>query len=334
MGANLNSLRVHAHLERPEFYDVADELGVMIWQDFPLQWGYTDEPAVPRRGQAPGRRHDRSLLRPPVDHRVVHAQRVAALDVVDEEEGRQQNAKLDEELLRRRAAGRSGAHRRTATRAPATGTRTRAGTSRRSATSPRDLPKERYITEYGAAGPARARDAQDDVRRRHAVARHAARLGGLEVRRFPARPGRSTSRRSRWARPSRSSSRPRSATRRTCIRFQTEVFRRAKWTKNTGLYQFMFVDDWPSITWSVVDYYRRPKLAYATLRDSMQRLLPSIEYDIHKADGPHLALGRQRSPAARAQGGREVEGHRPARRRQARRAQPRASTSPPTASSR
>ena len=58
------------------------------------------------------------------------------------------------------------------------------------------------------------------------------------------------------------------------IRFQTEVFRRAKWTKNTGLYQFMFVDDWPSITWSVVDYYRRPKLAYASLRDSMQRLLP------------------------------------------------------------
>ena len=70
------------------------------------------------------------------------------------------------------------------------------------------------------------------------------------------------------------------------IRFQTEVFRRAKWRRNTGLYQFMFVDDWPSITWSVVDYYRRPKLAYATLRDSMQRLLPSIEYDIHKAEGP------------------------------------------------
>ena len=42
LGANLKSLRVHAHLERPEFYEVADEMGVMIWQDFPLQWGYTD----------------------------------------------------------------------------------------------------------------------------------------------------------------------------------------------------------------------------------------------------------------------------------------------------
>ena len=25
----------------------------------------------------------------------------------------------------------------------------------------------------------------------------------------------------------------------------------------------MFVDDWPSITWSVLDYYRRPKRGYA-----------------------------------------------------------------------
>ena len=40
--ANINSICVHAHLERPEFYDLADELGVLVWQDFPLQWGYTD----------------------------------------------------------------------------------------------------------------------------------------------------------------------------------------------------------------------------------------------------------------------------------------------------
>ena len=39
LDAQLNSVRVHAHLERPEFYDLADELGIMVWQDFPLQWG-------------------------------------------------------------------------------------------------------------------------------------------------------------------------------------------------------------------------------------------------------------------------------------------------------
>lgn len=38
--ANLDFLRVHAHVTRPEFYDAADAAGLMLWQDFPLQWGY------------------------------------------------------------------------------------------------------------------------------------------------------------------------------------------------------------------------------------------------------------------------------------------------------
>jgi beta-mannosidase len=31
---------VHAHITRPELYDAADEAGLLLWQDFPLQWGY------------------------------------------------------------------------------------------------------------------------------------------------------------------------------------------------------------------------------------------------------------------------------------------------------
>jgi beta-mannosidase len=38
--AGLNMLRVHAHVGRAELYAAADELGVLIWQDMPLQWGY------------------------------------------------------------------------------------------------------------------------------------------------------------------------------------------------------------------------------------------------------------------------------------------------------
>ncbi len=38
--ANLDLLRVHAHVSRPELYAAADEAGLLLWQDFPLQWGY------------------------------------------------------------------------------------------------------------------------------------------------------------------------------------------------------------------------------------------------------------------------------------------------------
>jgi beta-mannosidase len=36
----LDLLRIHAHVTRPEVYDAADELGMLLWQDLPLQWGY------------------------------------------------------------------------------------------------------------------------------------------------------------------------------------------------------------------------------------------------------------------------------------------------------
>lgn len=40
--ANLNALRIHAHVNRKEFYEECDRAGILIWQDFPLQWEYTN----------------------------------------------------------------------------------------------------------------------------------------------------------------------------------------------------------------------------------------------------------------------------------------------------
>jgi len=45
--ANLNMLRVRAHVERPEFYDLCDEAGILVWQDFPLQWTYAQTIETP-----------------------------------------------------------------------------------------------------------------------------------------------------------------------------------------------------------------------------------------------------------------------------------------------
>src|SRR4051794_4089590 len=40
IGCHMNLLRLHAHIAHPALYDAADELGVLLWQDFPLQWLY------------------------------------------------------------------------------------------------------------------------------------------------------------------------------------------------------------------------------------------------------------------------------------------------------
>lgn len=63
------------------------------------------------------------------------------------------------------------------------------------------------------------------------------------------------------------------------IKFATEQYRRAKYDPVGGIYQFMFTECWPSITWAVVDNYRTPKPAYYALRDSMSPVLISIRWE-------------------------------------------------------
>lgn len=43
--ANINAVRIHGHIAGQPLYDLADELGLLLWQDMPLQWGYDDSPA-------------------------------------------------------------------------------------------------------------------------------------------------------------------------------------------------------------------------------------------------------------------------------------------------
>ncbi|UCH12372.1 MAG: hypothetical protein JSW18_06040, partial [Candidatus Omnitrophota bacterium] len=60
------------------------------------------------------------------------------------------------------------------------------------------------------------------------------------------------------------------------LKYAIETMRREKYSKVTGLFQFMFVDPWPCISWSVVDYYRQPKKGYEILKSAYQPVLVSI----------------------------------------------------------
>ena len=46
----------------------------------------------------------------------------------------------------------------------------------------------------------------------------------------------------------------------------------------TALFQFMFNEDWPSVNWGIVDYWREPKAGYEALKTAYQPVLPSIEW--------------------------------------------------------
>jgi beta-mannosidase len=281
--ANLNSIRVHAHLERPEFYDVADERGLMVWQDFPLQWGYSDLPSFHREatrqlGDMVGLFFNHpSIIVWSMHNEAPHAMSWMKRKVQD------QNLALDEALL-------AEAKRRDTTRVNHRDSGTGDGHPYPGwyggkVVDYATLPGAPFLTEYGAQAlpipetmktmlpaetgwpiPQQAWDTWAFHNFQRDPTFNTAKIPlGKTLEEFI------------W-----NSQNYQAA----LLRFATEHYRRAKGTKVTGLYQFMFVDDWPSITWSVVDYYRRPKRGYTTLADSMQPTLPSVEYAIDHPGAP------------------------------------------------
>lgn len=62
------------------------------------------------------------------------------------------------------------------------------------------------------------------------------------------------------------------------IQFAVENYRRQRYSPVSAVFQFMFVENWPSINWGIVDYWREPKAGYEALRTAYQPVLPSLEW--------------------------------------------------------
>jgi beta-mannosidase len=62
------------------------------------------------------------------------------------------------------------------------------------------------------------------------------------------------------------------------LKHATELFRRRKYHPTGGTFAFMLNDPAPAISWSVVDWRRRPKIAYETLKTVMNPVLVCAEY--------------------------------------------------------
>ncbi|MCE1245327.1 MAG: beta galactosidase jelly roll domain-containing protein [Firmicutes bacterium] len=58
----------------------------------------------------------------------------------------------------------------------------------------------------------------------------------------------------------------------------TEYFRRHKYEPSTGAYQFMLKEAWPSVTWAVADHNRNPKMGFQALKESMAPTIVSIDW--------------------------------------------------------
>ena len=62
------------------------------------------------------------------------------------------------------------------------------------------------------------------------------------------------------------------------LKHATELFRRRKYHPTGGTFAFMLNDPAPAISWSVVDWRRRPKAAFEVLKTAMAPVLICAEY--------------------------------------------------------
>jgi beta-mannosidase len=280
--AGINAIRVHAHVEGEDLYRQADEAGMLIWQDFPLQWGYVDDAkftteavrqAVAMVDQLD---HHPSIVawsghnEPPWD--------AAWMKTKYPDYRPDQNRELDRALaaaLRHRDPSRYVHEASTTAEHPWLGWYSGAWSDYGRATT------QTLITEFGAQAlpdlehlrrfiPEKDLWPEDDAGwetwRDHDFQPHetftlAKVERGASVTEMIANTQRYQAQ---------------------LVQFAAEAYRRQKHAPVGAIFQFMFNECWPSANWGIVDYWRRPKPGFAALARAYQPVLPSIEWTPEK----------------------------------------------------
>ena len=259
--ANINCVRVHGHVQREEFYRACDEAGIMVWCDFALQWGYVDD--EPFRA---------SVLRQAREWVQLLTNRASIIAWCCHNEPTHNRHTLGPvlaNLVRREDPSRpvieASDFRQHAYPGWYAGhTRDFAG-----------LPGAPLITEYGAQALPSRQALEAMLPENAHWPESAEQWKAWTFRNFQPDQTFNVANIERGENLDTfvSNSQRYQA---DLLKLATESYRANKGSGVTGIFQFMFIDCWPSITWSILDHTRRPKLGYHTLRKSLQPVVPSF----------------------------------------------------------
>ncbi len=258
--ANLNAVRVHAHVNRQEFYDACDEAGLFVWQDFALQWSYEATDAFTRNAC----RQIKEMVRLLYNHPSIfvwccHNEPSFNKDELDPILARAVKEEDDSRFVDTQSDFRF--HPYPGWYLDDSALKDTPGTIG---------PENTFYSEFGAQAlpevaslrkmftpkelwpPDWKKWAIHDFQ--YFQTFNVARLDmGKSIGEFV-----------------KNSQEHQAYT----VKEYIQSFRAKKYKPMNGYFQFMFVDCWPAITWSVVDYFRKPKLGYQALQTASQPLLP------------------------------------------------------------
>jgi len=271
---NINCVRVHAHVTRRCFYPEADRAGLLVWQDFPLQWAYVDSPRL-HKSAVDQMREMICLLRshPSIFAWCAHNETPWVHGLIDRPQLKGMNERMDKDL--QKTARRMDPERYCHLNSATGDAHVYYGWYEGKPDWYEEFDGAPLVTEYGAQA----------MPNMPSVARMMGRLA-----RFP----RNTREALEWQfhcfQPHQTFTvaqvptgntfaefhRNSQAYQAKLLQFSTEKFRSMKWHGTTGLMQFCWSDPWPEVAWSVVDYWRVPKPGAAALRRAYEPVLPAL----------------------------------------------------------
>ncbi|HHC74756.1 MAG TPA: glycoside hydrolase family 2, partial [Thiothrix sp.] len=284
--ANINTIRVHAHITAPEFYQLCDEQGLMIWQDFPLQWGYQDSPILHQQATSQLKDMLKQLgHHPSIIHWTLHNEPPWDADWMKwkyPNYNPSQNKILDKKLLK---AAESYEKYRPISMYSATKEHPWLGWYSGHWLDYAKPTDQAFIAEFGAqALPSKA-------------ALHHILGGDIDLPEVSEKEQKQQWQ--SWKKWQYHNFQPRESFEIAKIKagqtvdslientqvyqaqltqLAAESYRRQAYQPVTALFQFMFVENWESMNWGILDYWRNKKPAYYRLQQAFQPILPSIEW--------------------------------------------------------
>lgn len=258
--AHINGVRVCVHVNREELYDALDRAGIVAWQDFPLQWDYMHTDAFLEEAA----RQLREMIRQFYNHPSI-------ITWVCQNESTAYNVQVMDPFLARVGAQEDSS--RPVRPVAAFDEHLYEGWYGGDYHDYMKLPGGPIISELGAQALPSAAEMREMVGTGwppdwEKLAYHDFQYDQtFHVARVPL--GRD------WEEWVDNSQRYQAK----LLKFAVEHYRRAKYKKIGSLFQFQFVDCWPSITWSVVSYGRKPKLGYYALKRAYQPILIGADLD-------------------------------------------------------
>ncbi len=342
--AGLDLLRLHAHISRPELYEAADEQGLLLWQDFPLQWGYARSVRRQATAQAraavdllahhpsialwcahnepfaldvsPARRYDRTAV-------ARLFTRFATLQALPGWNKSVLDRSVKRALTMADGTRRVVRHSGVLPHPGSTGTDTHLyfgwyhGEERDFAGLCRAVPRlAGFVSEFGAQAVPDNADFCEPERWPDLDWERLARTHGLQKGRFDRYvPPAAFATFAQWQ----------DATQRyqaELIKHHVETLRRLKYRPTGGFCHFAFGDGHPAVSWSVLDHHRAPKAGYEALSQACRPVIvvadrtadevtpgDALELAVHVVNDLREALPQARVDAKLSWAGGDREWH-------------------------